>query len=270
MTDQVLDDMDLERERGITIKAHAVRLHYKAKDGADLPAQPDRHPGPRRLRLRGVAQPRRLRGGAAGGRRRPGGRGADARQRLPGGRTATSTIVPVINKIDLPAAEPDAGQGGDRARHRHRRPRRGPRPRPRRASASTRCWSAIVRDIPPPQGDPDGAAQGAALRLLVRPLPRRRLHGAGHRRHAAQRGEDPPHGLAADLRGRGAGRLHARSATPVEALSRRRGRLLLRRHQGPVQTRRSATPSPTPRRPAATPSRASRRSSRWSSPASTR
>ncbi len=48
----------------------------------DLPPAPDRHPGARGLLLRGLAQPRRLRGRSAGRRRRPGRRGPDRRQRL--------------------------------------------------------------------------------------------------------------------------------------------------------------------------------------------
>jgi GTP-binding protein LepA len=92
-------------------------------------------------------------------------------------------IVTVLNKIDLPAAEPERIKRADRGSDRHRRLRGRAdlgQDRPRHPDV----LEAIVHQLPPPKAIRDRAAEGAAGRQLVRHLSRRRRAGARHRRRA--------------------------------------------------------------------------------------
>src|SRR5438445_3342101 len=157
MVEQVLDQLDLERERGITIKAQAVRMLYKADDGNTYQINLIDTPGHVDFSYE-VSRALAACDGAI--------LVVDASQGVEAQTIANVhqaldhklAIIPVINKIDLQQANPELvreeierviGLPGSSAILASAR----------QGIGTKEILEAVVRDVPPPTGDPEGPLQ---------------------------------------------------------------------------------------------------------------
>jgi GTP-binding protein LepA len=161
MANQVLDSMDLERERGITIKAQSVSLDYEAADG-------------RTYQLNFIDTPGHVDFSYEVSRSLAACEGAllvvDAAQGVEAQSVANCVtaidqgleVLPVLNKIDLPAAEPDRVMAeiediiGIDAQD-------SVRTSAKTGEGVAELLEAIVRRIPAPQGDPEAPLQALII-----------------------------------------------------------------------------------------------------------
>ncbi len=161
MEEQVLDTMDLERERGITIKAQSVSLHYNAQDGVEY-------------QLNFIDTPGHVDFSYEVSRSLAACEGAllvvDAAQGVEAQSVANCTtaidqgleVLPVLNKIDLPAADPEQAIAeiedviGIDAQD-------AVRVSAKTGAGVPELLETIVRRIPPPEGDPDAPLQALII-----------------------------------------------------------------------------------------------------------